>query len=72
MTATCRNPDCSNRLCQIEQARARISDLEAALSLARAYVEANGGGWCRDGIGSLEVLRRTDVIGSSLEREVSK
>jgi hypothetical protein len=51
-------------------AEARIAQLGAALKLARAYVHNNSGGWCLEGIGSKEVLRRTDILGSESETKV--
>jgi hypothetical protein len=40
---------------------AEISGLRRKLELARAYVNANQGGWCLDGITSDQVLERTAV-----------
>ena len=41
------------------EAADEIERLREKLSLARSYVYANQGGWCRDGITSKEVLERT-------------
>ena len=43
---------------EIERLRALLRE---ALWLARDYVDANGGGWCRDGVGDRLVLKHIDA-----------
>ena len=47
--------------CAYEQSAADNAALRSALSLARDYVDANGGGWCRDGVGDRLVLKHIDA-----------
>jgi len=47
--------------CKYCDAAAEIAALRAALWLARDYVDANGGGWCRDGVGDRLVLKHIDA-----------
>jgi len=46
---------------KIIRLQAEVAALRAALSLARDYVDANGGGWCRDGVGDRLVLKHIDA-----------
>lgn len=43
----------------VERQQAEIERLSSKLELARAYVYANQGGWCRDGISAARVLEET-------------
>ena len=45
----------------IAELRAEVAALREALWLARDYVDANGGGWCRDGVGDRLVLKHIDA-----------
>lgn len=56
----CDCDDCNtDRIDACRDAAKEIERLRGLLSLARAYVHANQGGWCRDGVTSDEVLRLT-------------
>jgi hypothetical protein len=56
-----RNPDGPKAADALEAKDREIAALREALWLARDYVDANGGGWCRDGVGDRLVLKHIDA-----------
>ena len=56
-------------LVELQRLRRELAEARYSLVLARDYIEANQGGWCRDGVGSGIILKRIDAFLAAKEGE---